>query len=210
MPYSFTFDLSKAPRILLDEVRRLAKRLTDGELRGSIRSMARGLVRRFSLQDRLGLNLREAVKVIEDLVSLFAINERLKPLFSKSRRRALLLPHCARKYMDSRCKAIFDPSIPTYLCTGCSSDCLVNMAKSMAEPMGYDVYILPGSSCVSKVLLKGYDGVVGVACPEEVFKAEAYLKEMRVAGQAVPLLRNGCVNTSFSLDFLREVLIHGT
>jgi hypothetical protein len=47
--------------------------------------------------------------------------------------------------------------------------------------------------------LKRYDGVVGVACGEEVKLAGEVLSKMNVAGQAVPLLRNGCANTFLAL-----------
>ena len=48
--------------------------------------------------------------------------------------------------------------------------------------------------------------MVGVACPEEVVRAEFLLAGLGVAGQAVPLLRNGCAHTRFSLEALSEPL----
>lgn len=81
--------------------------------------------------------------------------------------------------MDSRCKAVFDPNIPSYICVRCSPDCLINKAVSFAEKKDYDVYILPGSSCISKILkAKKYEGVVGVACGEEIRLGGEILKSM--------------------------------
>jgi hypothetical protein len=69
------------------------------------------------------------------------------------------------------------------------------------------VYVIPGGSCVYKILkLKHYDGVVGVACGEEIKLAGEALSRMNVAGQAVPLLRNGCVNTFFNIETLVQIL----
>jgi hypothetical protein len=127
--------------------------------------------------------------------------------FVQSRKRALFLPHCSRKYMDSRCKAVFDPNIPSYVCAHCSADCSVNGAVSVAEKKGYDVYILPGGSCIPKILkTKHYEGVVGVACGEEIRMSGGALQELGVAGQAVPLIKNGCANTAFNAETLLNIL----
>ena len=203
MPYPFTFDLSRISRPLFDELARLAKRL---RTRASLKRAAKRLVEKLRLDVELGLKLAEAERVVNDLLRLYSVNERLKEAFKRAGRRALILPHCARKFMDSRCRASFDPSVPTYVCRGCSEDCLVRRAKEMAEAAGYDVYVIPGSSCLRKLLSRGYEAVVGVACPEEVIRAESLLAELGVAGQAVPLLRNGCANTTFSLEALSELL----
>ncbi|RLE79532.1 MAG: hypothetical protein DRJ51_07570 [Thermoprotei archaeon] len=87
------------------------------------------------------MKIAEAEMVVNDLLRLYSVNERLREAF----RRALILPHCARKFMDSRCQASFDPSVPTYICRGCSEDCLVRRAKEMAEAPGYDIYVIPGA-----------------------------------------------------------------
>lgn len=51
-----------------------------------------------------------------------------------------------------------------------------------------------------------YDGVVGVACGEEIELGLKILEEFNVVGQAVPLIKNGCANTSFNLESLAKVL----
>src|SRR4030043_39784 len=69
-----------------------------------------------------------------------------------------------RKFMDGRCKATFDSNIPSYICAHCSTDCLVENATTFAQKKGYDVYVLPGGSCIPKILkAKNYEGIVGVA-----------------------------------------------
>jgi hypothetical protein len=78
---------------------------------------------------------------------------------------------------------------------------------AIAKKRGYDVYILPGGSCVSKILkIKNYEGVVGVACGEEIRLSGEILKCMDVTGQAVPLIKNGCANTVFNIEALTGIL----
>ena len=127
--------------------------------------------------------------------------------FLQAKKKALFLPHCSRKYMDSRCKATFDASIPSYTCAHCSKDCLVNEANYLAKKKGYDVYVLPGASCIPKILeTHRYEGVIGVACGEEIKLATDVLGHTGVAGQAIPLIKNGCANTAFNMETLANTL----
>jgi hypothetical protein len=109
--------------------------------------------------------------------------------------------------MDGRCKAVFDASLPSYACAHCSPDCLINKADCLAKKKGYDVYILPGASCVPKILKAAkYEGIVGVACGGEIKLSGEVLSGMDVAGQAIPLLKNGCANTFFNIETLMKTL----
>jgi hypothetical protein len=84
---------------------------------------------------------------------------------------------------------------------------LVNRAVFIAEKKGYDVYILPGGSCIPKILrTKDYEGAIGVACGEETKLSGEMLEKMDVAGQAIPLIKNGCANTIFSIETLIKTL----
>jgi hypothetical protein len=83
----------------------------------------------------------------------------------------------------------------------------VNKADCLARKKEYDVYILPGGSCVSKILkTANYEGVVGVACGEEIKISGEILGGGDVAGQAIPLIKNGCANTIFNLETLCKTL----
>jgi hypothetical protein len=77
--------------------------------------------------------------LLQDLIDLQAVNLMERKKFLQAKKRALFLPHCSRKYMDNRCGALFDPSIPSYTCAHCSKDCLVNKADRLAKKKGYDV-----------------------------------------------------------------------
>jgi len=204
MPYKFTFDLSKISRFFFKEIARTSYQKG---MHKKVSKTVHEVIRRFKIQEATGLNLSDAVLLLEDFIDIQARNLLERDSFVQTRKRALFLPHCSRKYMDNRCKAAFDPNIPSYKCAHCSPDCLINRAASFAEKKGYDVYILPGGSCIPKILeSKRYEGVVGVSCGEEIKLGGEMLKSMGVTGQAVPLVKNGCANTFFSLGNLLDLL----
>lgn len=204
MPYKFTFDLSRISRFMFAEI---TKAGYQKGLHKKVGKSAQEMIKKFKIEEATGLNVSEAVLLLEDLIELQARNLVEKERFAQTKKRALFLPHCSRKYMDNRCKAHFDASLPSYVCQHCSPDCLVNKAVSLAKKKGYDVYILPGGSCVPKILkTKGYEGAVGVACGEEARLSGDVLQHLGVAGQAVPLIKNGCANTVFSIETLLNTL----
>jgi hypothetical protein len=204
MPYKFTFDLSKVPRFFFTEIARVSYQ--KGMHKTLFETLQR-IIKKFRIQEATGLNLSDAVVLIQDFIDLQAVNLLERKKFLQTKKRALLLPHCSRKYMDGRCKAAFDPSIPSYVCAHCSPDCLVNRADCLAKKKGYDVYVLPGSSCVSKILKAAkYEGVVGVACGEEIKVSAGIVDGGDVAGQAIPLIKNGCANTIFNMETLIKTL----
>ncbi|HDD66285.1 MAG: hypothetical protein DRN64_03290 [Thaumarchaeota archaeon] len=205
MPYGFTFDLRGLPRSFFEELVKLAY---DSRIYRKVGRTARSLVKRFRVEELTGLNLTDAISLFEDFLEIQAANIMNRGRFrAASGRKVLLLPHCARKYMDNRCKAVFDPSIPTYRCAGCSPDCLINQATKLAREKGYDVYVLPGGSCIPKILSsRSYSAVIGVACGAELKLGYQILQKFGIPGQAVPLLKNGCAGTWFDLEELRRIL----
>ena len=204
MPYKFTFDISKAPHHFFAEI--AVASYQRGVHKVFLKSL-QDLISKFKIQEATGLDLQDAVVVIQDLIEMQAWNLIQRKKFLETKKRALFLPHCSRKYMDGRCKAIFDPDIPSYVCAHCSPDCKINRAERVAKAKGYDVYVVPGGSCIPKILkTHNYEGIVGVACGEEVKMSAELLNEMSVAGQSVPLLKNGCSNTMFSIDALKKTL----
>jgi len=204
MPYRFTFDLSKVPRFFFTEIATVSYQ--KGMHKALIKKLQEIIVR-FRIQEATGLNLSDSLVVLQDLIDLQAINMIERSRFLQTKKRALFLPHCSRKYMDNRCKSIFDASIPSYTCAHCSPDCSINKADQLAKKKGYDVYLLPGGSCIPKILKTNrYEGIVGVACGEEMKILGPLLSSMDVAGQAIPLIKNGCANTIFNMETLTKVL----
>jgi len=204
MPYQFKFDLTRLSQsfftgiALAAQKRKLHRRIGDATLR---------LLQRFRVEEITGLDLAQALVLLEDLIDIQTRNFKDRERFTRTSRRVLFLPHCSRKYMDDRCKAIFDSRIPSYRCSQCSPDCPVNQATFAGEERGYDVYVLPGGSCIYEILQRGrYEALVGVACGMEIKLAEKLLEKIGLPGQNVPLIKNGCANTTFNVEALKEIL----
>jgi hypothetical protein len=204
MPYKFTFDLSKVPRFFFTEIAKVSYRKG---MHKTLLKNVQDIIRKFRIQEATGLNLSDAVVLLQDFIEVQSVNLLERRRFLQAKNRVLFLPHCSRKYMDNRCKAFFDASIPSYTCAHCSPDCLVNKADCLAKEKGYDVYVLPGASCIPKILKTNrYEGIVGVACGEEMKLSGELLSSMDVAGQAIPLIKNGCANTVFNMETLANTL----
>jgi len=204
MPYKFNFDLTNISRSFFREVAKLAY---EKNLHGKIGLKARSLVKKLRILEITGLDASEAIMLIEDLVDVYARNLIDERRFKNSKVRALFLPHCSRKYMDQRCQAQFDEENSSYRCRHCSPDCLINQATRLGEQRGYDVYVVPGGSCIPKILKKKrYEGVVGVGCSQELKMAIRYLDGAGICGQGVPLIKNGCAHTKFNMESLERIL----
>lgn len=204
MPYGFSFDLSKISKSFFRELARVSKQK---ELHKRLGTRARRMAEKFHLSEMTGLDVPDALQLVEDLVDVYVQNASQRERFEKTQRRALFLPHCSRKFMDNRCKAAFNPDVPSYKCAHCSPDCQINKATTMAEERKYDVYVVPGGSCIPSILKKfSYEAAVGVACGQELRLGGEALDKNGLAGQAVPLLKNGCSNTNFNLKILEKTL----
>ena len=204
MPYKFTFDISKAPQHFFIELAIVSNQMGMQKI---FEKTLQELIKKFGIQEATGLNIQDAVVLIQDLLKMQTLNLVQKTEFLQTKKRALFLPHCCRKFMDGRCQAVFEPSLTSYVCAHCSPDCFVNKAERVAKEKGYDVYVLSGGSCVPNILKqKKYEGVVGVACGPEVMLSGEKLSSMGLAWQSVPLLKNGCANTFFNMETLIKTL----
>jgi hypothetical protein len=205
MPYQFIFDLSKVPRFFFTEIARVSY---NKGMHKTLLNTVQDIIKKFRIQEATGLNLSDAVVLLQDFIDVQAVNLLERRKFLQAKKRALFLPHCSRKYMDNRCQASFDANIPSYSCAHCSEDCLINKADRLAKKKGYDVYVVPGGSCISKILKTNeYEGIVGIACGEEIkLMSVDSLSSMNVAGQAIPLIKNGCANTAFNMETLVKTL----
>lgn len=204
MPYEFSFDLSRLSRSFFKEV---AKISTQAGLHRRVGEKARHLVEKFKIHELTGLEVADALTVVEDLIDVNFTNLVNQARFLKSKERALFLPHCARKYMDKRCQAHFDADRSSYFCQACSPDCQVNQATRLAKDSGYDVYVVAGGSCIPEILRRSsYEGVVGVACCQELKLALRYVEARGVSAQVLPLTKNGCSGTRFHFEGLRNLI----
>jgi len=204
MAYNFTFDLSKLSRSFFKEVARFSEQKKIHEKMGSATKF---LIEKFRIESLTGLPVSDSVTVIEDMIDTQIKNVSQREAFRKTKKRAVFLPHCSRKYMDGRCKARFDSEMSSYNCRACSPDCIVNQASKIAKEKGYDVYCVPGGSGIRNILQKkSYEGIVGVACTEEMKLGSKLIEHTSICGQAVPLIKNGCSATVFNLDTLKKTL----
>jgi hypothetical protein len=204
LPYSFSYDLTKLSQ---SAVKQLLETACETGITKLLSNNAKVLVKLFKLDQITGLNLSEAITLVEDFLQVQNANNLQRERFEKAEKKALLIPHCARSHMDRQCMADFNPEIPSYTCKGCQDDCLVNKVVKLGKEKGYDVYVIPGGSCAEKILRdKKYNGVVGIACGSELKMALGLLKKLDIPGQGVILTKNGCANTKLDLESLEQVL----
>jgi len=205
MAYKFTFDLSELPIGLFKKTEKYSQQKN---IHQKISEISRKLVEKFDIDKMTGLLKAESIILIEDIIEIHIKNQALKKFFKKSKKRAVFLPHCCRKYMDSNCKATFNSEISSYTCQHCSKDCMVSQATTFAKKEGYDVYILPGASCASKIFQKTrYGGIIGIACTDELKLAAKCLMEFKIPGQGIPLIKNGCSGTIFDFSIFKKIIV---
>jgi hypothetical protein len=204
MPYGFSFDISHAPQ---EFYKILAKGAYDKNFHTRVGGVVRQIAEKLKIEELTSLNMSEVKMLVQDLMDINFRNMSERESFQRTKKRALFLPHCARKYMDNRCQARFDEDVPSYRCAKCSPDCLVNESTALAERKGYDVYVLPGGTCLPEIIKRNsYEGVVGVACSQELKQVEKLFKHRGMPTQTVFLIKNGCSNTKFNMQSLEEVL----
>jgi len=116
-------------------------------------------------------------------------------------RRLLLLPDCLRN--EEVCPA--ECNEMGLLCQDCGA-CSLTDLRAEARRKGYHVLIAEGSPAVIQIILGGHaDALLGVACLDVLEKT---LDKILLAGipcMAVPLLCNGCRNTSVDEDWVRRM-----
>ena len=204
MSYSFNYDLTKLPREFFKDV---AEIVNKRKLHKKLGKVSKNIVREFRVDKILGIQLEDAISVVEDLADIHIKNLVYEKEFKKAKEKMLFVPHCCRKYMDLRCKADFDAEFTSYFCNHCSPDCLANQATELAEQNGYKVFILPGGSCLKSIVGNtNCDAVLGIACPEEIKLGIGFVESAGLAIKGIPLTKNGCANTQFNLDSLKEAL----
>ncbi len=204
MPYSFNFDLTNISQSFFKELATMTQSM---ELHLKVGDVARYIVKKFNVDELTGLNVTDSITLIEDLLTIQTRNLVESDEFDKAESKTLLLPHCSRKFMDYRCKASLEAGSPSFVCAHCSEDCLVNQAVTLGEELGYDVYVLPGGSCITKIFRENnYDAIVGVACGDEIKLSYQILNEIEKPIKALSLLKNGCAGTTFNMKSLERLL----
>ena len=139
-----------------------------------------------SLVDSIGIEVRNKVN---------------KPKFEKipPEDKIIVVPHCLR---SAQCEASLKET--GVQCTYCGK-CAIGVIKEKAEPMGYRVFIVPGSSFVKKIIQQNkFKSVVGVACHVDLNQTMMALSDF--APQGVLLSTSGCFETKVDISRVLETI----
>ena len=127
-------------------------------------------------------------------------------------KRVLLLPHCLRPSQDCPGKM----TKQGLDCTGCTRvECAIYQLCAAAAEAGYEsnsICVAPGGRLAMRFLVEHQpDSVVAVACDKELEEGLEAIEQIewengRPVVAAVPLLRDGCVDTEVDVALARSVI----
>lgn len=118
-------------------------------------------------------------------------------------RRLLLLPKCLRSV--GQCGGSIDAL--GLVCGDCGR-CPIHDLKTEAERLGYVVLIAEGTPAVMTLMRSGrIEAVVGVSCLSALESIYPLMEAAAIPGIAIPLLQDGCENTTADVDWVREAIL---
>jgi hypothetical protein len=104
--------------------------------------------------------------------------------------RAIFLPHCLR---SSKCPA--NLTSEGLACKHCGR-CDLDRSISELEGMGYRVFIVPGSTFISRMVMKYWPrAIIGVGCLRETKEGLEFADKLGLIAMGVVNLTDGCVET---------------
>ena len=139
-----------------------------------------------------------------DYIAVLINNELWRESFAAIpfERRLLLLPKCLRS--EAACRADYDAF--GLLCKDCGQ-CSISGLQQQAERLGYSVLVAEGSAVVMALIhAKKVEAIVGVSCLDVLERAFPNMEAAAIPGIAIPLLQNGCRETSVDLDWVRDYI----
>ncbi|WP_405307363.1 DUF116 domain-containing protein [Methanobrevibacter sp.] len=146
------------------------------------------IARFLKLDDHLIDNI--AIRVRDDLN-----RERFRQI--PAEKTLIFLPHCLR---HKDCPAPLQKE--GLNCSECGL-CSIGAIKKKSEPMGYKLYIVPGSSFVKKIVMENkFEAVLGVACHEDLNQMMMLLSDF--CPQGVLLEKTGCFETKVNVKKVFE------
>ena len=146
--------------------------------------------------------IAKLLKFDEHLIDNIAIRLRddvNKEKFKKipAEKTLIFLPHCLR---HKDCPAPLQKE--GLNCSECGL-CSIGVIKKKAEPLGYKLYIVPGSSFVKKIVKENkFKAVIGVACHEDLNQMMMLLSDF--CPQGVLLEKTGCFETKVNIKKVFE------
>ena len=131
-----------------------------------------------------------AIKVRDELNK-----EKFKSIPAK--KTLIFIPHCLR---HRNCPATLQKE--GLNCTECGL-CGIGVIKKKSEPMGYKLYVVPGSSFVKKIVKENkFKAVLGIACHEDLNQMMMLLSDFYPQG--VLLDKTGCFETKVNIKKVFE------
>jgi geranylgeranyl pyrophosphate synthase len=117
-------------------------------------------------------------------------------------RRLLLLPQCLRR--QEICRGERDEA--GLLCARCGA-CDIDGILREAEALGYVTLVAEGATVVRMLLSGGkIDAVIGVGCLDSLERVFPDMARHAIPGLAVPLLTDGCRDTTLDRAWLSETM----
>lgn len=117
-------------------------------------------------------------------------------------RRLLLLPRCLSH--SAHCRARVDGA--GLHCAACGA-CAIEGLIREAQALGTRVLVAEGTSAVTSLVLEGEaDAILGVACLDSLERSFQRLADLGIPHQALPLLTDGCVDTTVDLAEISAAL----
>ena len=158
-----------------------------------LRSAARDLVRSAEIDP-----------LYTDYAAVLLSNEVWKESFAgvPYNRRLMLLPKCLRLFDE--CPAPMDDF--GLVCQRCGL-CPIRDLQEEAESLGYAVLVAEGSDLVTSIIQTGkISAILGVSCLSVLERAFPYMEAASIPGIAIPLLHDGCRDTTVDLDWVLDAI----
>ncbi len=185
------------------------------ELRSKLRSGANLFVNNKKLSPPLSMNSLTALAI--EFIEINAIEPSLKgwlmveinnAVWFKTvasipqEKRILLLPKCLSN--SKNCKAEIDDL--GLLCNLCGN-CNIPDLQTKAEELGMMSLVAEGFTSVIGLVESGViDAVIGVSCLESLEKAFPLLINHAIPGLAIPLNKDGCVDTDVDEAYVHQIM----
>ena len=138
---------------------------------------------------------------IIDRISIELRNDINRKKFRKipAEETSIFIPHCLR---HKDCNGALQKE--GVVCTECGK-CSIGVIKKKADKLGYNLYIVPGSSFVKRIAKeKKFKAVIGVACYEDLSQIMMLLSDFYPQG--VLLSKTGCFETKVNVKKVLEVM----
>jgi hypothetical protein len=150
-----------------------------------------------------------------NMVAAQVMNNALKPQYSKTKNKIVLLPTCMTK--SNNCNAIMEGN--KLKCLHCNENCNVSKLTKLLNKKGVDTVLIPHSSSFS-TFLKPWENstdtaLIGVACTLNLITGGYEMQKLNIPSQCVFLDSCGCKKhwlsgkpTNLNLTQLNNILVN--